>query len=140
MGIKERWHRYKPLPDDILDRIDTLIPLFKEKGVLLAYLFGSLLREAGNDVDIALLCEGDIVSIREDIQKILDSWRIDIVNLETASIWLAFEIISTGKLIYKVDTETENSFEMNIIKQYQDLKPVRDRQLIYLKENLGVGI
>jgi predicted nucleotidyltransferase len=140
MGIKERWFKCSPLPDDISQRLDKLAPFFQKKGVLLAYLFGSMTKGKGNDVDIALLYDGDFLAIREDIQEILGSWRLDIVNLRAAPVLLSFEIISTGELIYKMDAETENSFEMSIIKQYQDLKPIRDRQLRYLKENLEIDI
>ncbi|MBM4136979.1 MAG: nucleotidyltransferase domain-containing protein [Nitrospira sp.] len=140
MGIKQRWKRYRPLPEDILQRIDGLTPLLKEKGIRLVYLFGSLLKGKGEDVDIALLYDGDISQIREELQRSLGVWRLDIVNLKNAPVWISFEIIRTGRLIYKIDTETENSFETHIIKRYQDLKPIRDKQLRYLKENLGVGL
>lgn len=140
MAIKERWQRYKPLPEDILQKVDELKPFFQEKGMFLAYLFGSLVNSKGNDVDMALLYDGDFAGMREDLQKRLGSWRLDIVNLKVAPIWLAFEIISSGKIIFKINTETENSFEMNILKQYHDLKPVRNKQLLYLKENMGLGI
>lgn len=140
MGIKERWSRYRPLPENILERIDGLVPFFKDKGIRLAYLFGSLVKGRGEDVDIALLYDGDVFTVREELQRRLGVWRLDIVNLKSAPVWLVFEIISSGKVIYKTDTETENSFEMKIIKQYQDSKPVRDRQLRQLKENLGLGI
>lgn len=140
MGIKERWKRYKPLPEDILKRINNLKPFFKEKGVRLAYLFGSLVKGKGEDVDIALLHDCDNSVVREGLQKRLGVWRLDIVNLKTAPVWLAFEIISTGKIIYRVDPETENSFEMGIIKQYQDLNPVKYRQFKEMKEHWGLGI
>ncbi len=139
MGIKERWDRYKPLPEDILDKINGLAPFFKDKDVKLAYLFGSLAHGKGQDVDIALLYDGDISIIREELQKRLGTWRLDIVNLKSAPVRIAFEVISTGKLIYRADTDIENSFEMGIIRNYQDLKPVRDRQQRRLKENFGIG-
>jgi len=139
MAVRERWFRCKPLPDNILQRIEYLAPFFHDKRVKLVYLFGSLVRGRGNDVDIALLYEGDFTVMRDELQKRLGTWRLDIVNLQNAPIYIAFEVISTGRLIFKQDEETENSFEMNIVKRYQDLKPVRDKHLIYLKENLRIG-
>ncbi|MBI5192837.1 MAG: nucleotidyltransferase domain-containing protein [Nitrospirae bacterium] len=140
MGIKERWHKTKPLPPDIMERIDMLPSLFNEKGVMLAYLFGSLLHTQGNDVDIALLYEGDFDDIRREIHKKLGTSRVDIVNLKAAPVLISFEVISTGKMLFSQNEDTENLFEMKIIKQYQDFGPVRNKQLIRLKENLGIGI
>lgn len=128
------------MPEDILERVSSLVPFFKDKGIKLAYLFGSLTRGKGEDVDIAILYDGDISFVREELQRRLGTWRLDIVNLKSAPVYLAFEVISSGKIIYKKDIETENSFELNIIKQYQDSKPIKDRQLKQLKENLGFGI
>lgn len=139
MGIKERWNRSKPLPADIRERIDVLPSLFQEKGVELAYLFGSLVNSAGNDVDIALLYKGDFDDIRKEIQKRLGTSRLDIVNLKTAPLHVCFEVISTGKVLFRINEDAENLFELNIMKKYQDFSPVRNRQLIYLKENLEIG-
>lgn len=140
MGIKQRWSRHRPLPDDILERIQGLNTIFKEKNVTLAYLFGSLLNKKGEDVDIALLYDGDFPVLREEMQKKLGTWRLDIVNLKEAPVSTAFEVLQSGKLIYKINTESENLFELSVIKQYQDLRPVKSRQLKLLKENLGVGL
>lgn len=40
MSIKERWRKFKPLPEDIRGRVANLSSLFEREGVLLAYLFG----------------------------------------------------------------------------------------------------
>lgn len=139
MGIKEHWKRYKPLPPDISGRINRLIPYFHKKGVTLVYLFGSLEKGAANDLDIALLYEGDFSVIRKELQDLLGTWRLDVVNLSIAPVLLAFEVISTGRLIYKSSPDDENSFETYVLQQYHDLKPVRDKQTEYLRENLASG-
>ncbi len=61
MGIPERWKRHRPLPADIEERLESLAPILRKEGVLLAYIFGSLastdektLRAPG-DVDLAML-------------------------------------------------------------------------------------
>lgn len=65
---------------------------------------------------------------------------MDIVNLKSATLLISFEVISTGKILFSQNEDTENLFELKIIKQYQDSGPIRNRQLICLKENLGIGI
>lgn len=139
MSIKERWKRYKEIPDNLAERIEMLGSFFRQKGVHLAYLFGSAIRGNGNDVDIAVLYEGDISELRTEIQEILGTWRIDLVNLKVAPLHICFEIISTGKLVHKVDDETENNFEMLIIKKYQDSEPIRAKYFELLKRNLQIG-
>ncbi|MEM3361349.1 MAG: nucleotidyltransferase domain-containing protein [Candidatus Bathyarchaeia archaeon] len=140
MSIKERWKRYKEIPDNLHERIEMLGNFFRQKGIPLAYLFGSAMRGKGNDVDIAVLYDGDISELRLEIQEILGTWRIDLVNLKVAPLHICFEIISTGKLVHKVDDETENNFEMLIIKKYQDSEPIRAKYFELLRRNLQIGI
>lgn len=140
MSIKERWKRYKEIPDNLHERIEMLGNFFRQKGVNLAYLFGSAMRGKGNDVDIAVLYDGDISELRTEIQEILGTWRVDLVNLKVAPLHICLEVISTGKLVHKVDDDTENNFEMLIIKKYQDFEPIRAKYFELLRRNLGIGI
>lgn len=139
MSIKERWRRYKELPADLPLRLEILRNFFREKGVKLAYLFGSATQGSGNDIDLAVLYDGDFLELRSEIQEILCTWRVDLVNLGVAPLHLSFEIIRTGKLIHKLNDDIENSFEMLTIKKYQDSEPRRKRHFELLKRNLEVG-
>lgn len=140
MSIKERWKRYKEIPDNLHERIEMLGNFFRQKGVNLAYVFGSAMRGKGNDVDIAVLYDGDISELRTEIQEILGTWRVDLVNLKVAPLHICLEVISTGKLVHKVDDDTENNFEMLIIKKYQDFELIRAKYFELLRRNLGIGI
>jgi len=138
MGIEERWRGCKPLPPGIKERLHLLTPLFEE-GVLLVYLFGSLLKsEISRDVDLAVLpAKEDLGSLREKVYEALDTLRIDLVNLKTASPLLRFEVIKTGVLIYKKDEGIENDFELNTIKEYRDTIHLRKMQAKMLEERIN---
>ncbi|MBI5141430.1 MAG: nucleotidyltransferase domain-containing protein [Nitrospirae bacterium] len=116
--------------------------MFAEHKVRLAYLFGSLASSGfGNDVDIAVLMDGNNLSgLSLDLQDFLGTWRLDLVNLGSAPVRIAFEVISTGRLIHSCGADVENAFEMNVIKKYQDSRPLNSRRLIRLRENFRVGI
>lgn len=115
--------------------------LFREKGVLLAYLFGSMARgEASSlsDIDIAvLLPDATSFPLQEllgDIWKALGTERFDLVVLNGASPSFAFEVVAEGELIYARDEETLNAFEMKVIREFQDTAYLRRVQNEYLRE------
>jgi predicted nucleotidyltransferase len=137
MSIKQRWHKFKPLPEDIRGRLGELNSLFEQEEVLLAYLFGSLVRGKGNDVDMAALVDRDNLSrLREKLWEVLGTQRLDLVNLRTASPLLRFEVISTGVLVYKKNDDIENAFEMATIREYKDTAHLRKKQSLTLKERM----
>ena len=99
MGIKERWRRTRPLPEDIESRIRGLPRLFEEKGVLLAYLFGSFARgERGKDLDLAVLPgRENFPEIWEAVLDYLGSERFDLVNLKSAPLWFHLRSYAQGR-------------------------------------------
>lgn len=124
--------------------LEKLGDLFRRRGVVLAYLFGShAAGEAGptSDIDIAVLLErgekGLYSSFRElmlEVRQALGTERFDLVLLDNAPPALQFEIISRGKLIYCRDEQVLNAFEMAVIRRYQDTAYLRAVQNEYLKE------
>jgi predicted nucleotidyltransferase len=136
VGIKERWKRFEPLPENIREKLLLLNSLFESEGILLAYLFGSLARrKAGEDVDLAFLAEKrDGVNLRQRMSDIIGTERIYLVNLRIVSPLLRFEIVRTGHLIYKKNKEVENAFELCTIKEYRDTAYLRAHQAEMLKQ------
>jgi hypothetical protein len=110
MGIHERWRGFKPLPPETRARLDLLPRLFQETGALLAYVFGSFpYHEEAADIDLAILPgDGGLGDLREKITDILNTERVDLVNLKTATPVLRFEVVSTGVLIFKKSDLVEN--------------------------------
>jgi len=137
MGVKEKYKNLPPLPKDIKERISQLREIFIKNKVRLAYLFGSILREENpEDIDMAVLMEGDFLKLWEDITEFLNTQRIDLIDLSQVSPFIALHIIKSGKLIFKEDTEIENNYEMNILRKCQDLEILRRKQIELLKKSL----
>ena len=143
MGIPERWKRHSPLPTDIEERLESLAPLLEKKGVLLAYLFGSLAtkgekapRQPG-DVDLAVLTEEEQAwRLQEALVEWLGTDRLDLVDLRRASPVLRFEILRGGRPIYISNEEIRERYEMETLHLYRDTEPMRRRQRVALKERM----
>jgi uncharacterized protein YutE (UPF0331/DUF86 family)/predicted nucleotidyltransferase len=136
MGIKERWQRLKPLPEDISEKLSQASALFAQEGILLVYLFGSLATEArGEDVDLAILPgERGMAELRSKLSEFLGTERIDLVNLKTAPPLFRFQVIRNGVLLYATDEEARSDFELSALREYRDTAPLRRRQARTLQE------
>lgn len=142
MAIAEKWHGFRGLPGDLAERLRTLPPLLQQRGVRLAYLFGSLLEEAHEgaspgDVDLAVLTDGEPAErLRPALEEALGTARIDLVDLSTAPPVLRFEIVRSGRPIHAIDDEMLNRFELDTLHLYRDTAPMRARQAEYLRERM----
>jgi len=99
---------------DLEVAVERLRDLFRKSGVALAYLFGSYAHGdtvPSSDIDIAIL-----------------------LLLNNAPPALQFEVVSQGQLIYARDDEALNTFEMAVIRRFQDTAYLRAIQNEYLKE------
>ena len=127
-------------PPDVRRRIEQLPAYLEAEGVLVAYLFGSLVEddEPGReprDVDLAVQVEeGAAWRLRDGLGKLLGTQRLDLVDLSRADPVLRFEIIRSGHPIYWRDDDTLNRFELDTMHLYRDTAPMRARQREYLRE------
>ena len=143
MAVAERWKGYKELPDDVSDKLNRLKDFWdKEKNVLLVYLFGSLAeKKKANDIDLAILFNKkpsykNISELSEKLYKRIGTQRIDIVDLMRASPVFKFNIITSGKLLFKRQIDTANDFELRVIKEHMDTKYLRKVQRWFLEEKV----
>lgn len=139
MSIKERYRGFKPLPADIQQRIESIPPLLEKEGVLLMYLFGSLVkRNYGEDVDLAVLHQEELDQLRVLLTEHFGTQRVDLIDLKRAPLYQCMSILRNGKLIYKQNVNVENAFEMKVLRDYQDAEPIRKLQHKILKRRLGL--
>lgn len=125
--------------------------IFQKFNIKLAYLFGS--RAKGNaapesDYDIAVLFKNnppDPLALRETTFLSLElnkffSTKVDIVSLNAAPLLLKYEAVAYGKPVYCNDETERIDFEVSVIKQYLDEKPVRNlyNQALYRRILQGV--
>ena len=110
--------------------LPTLGRIFKQyPEIVAAYLFGSYLDtpDQARDVDLAILLRepaGSItpvyISLYPKLEEIFSPLEIDLLFLNSATIPMAFEVISTGRVIYCPDAERRTDFEYVISGLYMD--------------------
>lgn len=116
---------------------ERLAAIFDEnRHVLCAYLFGSEARERASehsDVDIAVLFD-ETVDPKDYMDKSIDittaasktlSREVDVVVLNRAATYLAFQILRKGKKIFERRENIDRRFEARAIQEYFDYLPVR---------------
>ena len=120
--------------------------IFRERGVILAYLFGSQAEgTAGplSDVDIAVLLGpevprerwGDVqIDLIGDLTSLFHRNDVDVVILNRATPLLAWEVVRYGQRIYEPDPGVRVDFETAAFRRYVDTKPLRKLQLQRLAE------
>lgn len=105
-----------------------------EKGVLFCYLFGSMAYQkttSKSDIDLALYLDDkkckDFFEKRLELisqtSRILKK-EVDIVILNTAPPFLKYVVLKEGKLIFSRDEGKRIDFELNVINDYFDFKPI----------------
>ncbi|MFH1645726.1 MAG: nucleotidyltransferase domain-containing protein [Candidatus Omnitrophota bacterium] len=109
-----------------------------QKDVGFAVLFGSVSKGKASplsDIDIAVYFEGEKapldlanrqLDVTCDLMKLLKKNRIDIVLLNTANPFLAFQVVKYGKLIYSTDESFFYRFKAQVFGMYQDIRPMYD--------------
>jgi len=103
----------------------------KYPDIITVYLFGSYVerREQARDVDLAILLASpkisqvnlylELYSCLSDIFAPLD---VDLLFLNSVSLPIRFEVISTGKVIYCTDDDFRTDFEYIVSGKYMDFK------------------
>lgn len=108
--------------------------LEKRSDIVFAYVFGSRATDGygdRSDIDIAIYTESPL-KWREFVELALElednlGIKVDLVDLRTAPLLLAYEIISNGVVIVDRDREKRLEFEAKILREYLDLKPRLER-------------
>ena len=105
--------------------------------ILVVYLFGSVLKkklEPASDVDFAFLLKTKEY-IHDPIQSSYPAYRVasdiglkfnkktDVTILNSSSLEIAYEVITTGRCIYEYDMNIRFEYEAKIRGMYLDFKP-----------------
>ena len=121
--------------EEIIGKMRDVLPSIPS--LRLAYVYGSFLsREDFRDIDIALLADDryDQDSFDEYASEAGDRLEgsldfrceCDVRVLNDLPVWLKFEIISTGKLLYVRNEDDRIDFETQVLVEYQDMKSMYD--------------
>jgi predicted nucleotidyltransferase len=122
--------------------------ILKKLNISLIYLFGSSIigtQRAESDIDIGVVFEkpegikNTMILFEELYQSLSQDFPdrdLDIVFLDFVPLTLQFEVVTTGKVIYRVSREFEYDYKEKIIKEYIDFKPLLDVQDQILLERI----
>ena len=139
----------KSLPEILQEKIDGVLRLFSDNGVIAAYLFGSHVRDETwrkSDLDFPVLFDQSIekpdygqikIHLLTELIGIFKTNAIDLVCLQEASPYLAYEeIIRSGKIIFSKDEDQRLDFELKAFQRYIDTEPLRKIQKQYFSERM----
>ncbi len=125
-------------PEEIAKK---LAPIFEEKRLVLALLFGSSAFDKthrNSDIDLAFLFDTpvDILKLTNRVIRLLHTDNIDVVDLRRASPLLKFSAVKNGKVLYEKKPGIFNEFYSLAFRVYIDTKKLRDAQETYIKNSL----
>lgn len=111
---------------------DRVEEVFRQAGVVVAYLFGS--RAAGthrdeSDADVAVLLDGslgllDQEALADRLARALGVPGVDLIVLDTASLELQGRVVQEGRAIFSADEPRRVAFEVATRSRYFDFLPV----------------
>lgn len=120
---------------EIIPNKDAVAKILSDRGVILAYLFGS--RATGSsrvnsDYDIAVYLSSKLsmserfderLKLSEQLSRALGySADVTVLN-DTHSVLLRYAIINEGKLLYVSDEDSRVTLECQILSDYFDFEP-----------------
>lgn len=120
----------KTLPD--ADKIrEALTPLFRDEGLRLVLLFGSVATggmHRRSDIDLAFLFDtpADVLALTNAVVRLLGTDAVDVVDLRRASPLLKFSAVKHGKVLYEKTPGIFPAFYSLAFRMYDDTKKLRD--------------
>ena len=129
----------KKIPEDVLEKIPTIIEVVsKDNDILALYAFGSLIEnklQPLSDLDFGIVLSTKL-SRKENFDKHLDligifnnvfrTDEIDLILMNDAPPRFTYHIIKTGKLLFMGNKGKLAEFQEFVIKHYLDFKYYRD--------------
>jgi len=125
--------------------------LYDREEIIFAYLYGSLARGNENklsDIDIALYIDTDNIpasgsfgyrsEIISELQSLIKR-EVDLIILNDVSLYLAFNVLKDGKLLFTKSAKERTVFHNSIMREYLDLKAMYRVQEDYLQKRLTKG-
>lgn len=116
----------KAFTDDVRKKLKDYF--IKEEKVSTVYLFGSYATEyetQNSDIDFGILFNQTVGMMEElriagELEMLIDSREVDVVNLNKANVHLQHKIISEGIILFERDEEFTADFVEKMLRNYFD--------------------
>lgn len=116
-----------------------------EKNIKVAILFGSYANDTydeNSDVDIAVIYKENMDEYEHagksiDVSKVFGDTPVDYVDLEKTNIFLQFEIIDKGRIIYCENEEEFMKFSRQVQDKYIEMDYERKKYISYVLREDG---
>ena len=123
----------------IIKRLKLSTAILKRHGVLLAYVYGSVLGRYFNkesDIDIAVLLPESynprkrfrtMLRLMHDLSVLLGHETEVVVLNDLTALHFKYTVISEGKIFFSTRERAEFEFESRLMSEYFDFMPFLDR-------------
>jgi len=110
---------------------DRLSPLFKDEGLRLVLMFGSVVSEMmhkKSDIDLAFLFDRpvDILELTNRVIRLLHTDNVDVIDLKNANPLLRFSAAKNGRILYERSPGVFNEFFSLAFRMYVDTEKLRE--------------
>jgi predicted nucleotidyltransferase len=124
---------------------ERLVPFFKEEGLQLILVFGSVVTgtlHGKSDIDLAFLFDRpvDIVSITNSVIRLLHTDNVDVIDLKKASPLLKYSAAEKGRPLYEKSPGMFNEFYSLAFRMYVDTKKLREARVRGIKHFLEMRV
>lgn len=138
--------RFKPIPQDIRKKIDSLGDLFlSDSNTIFSYLFGGLLKERASplsDVDLSVYLKNpkrfDYLELYGRISRVLGTDEIDLVILNNAPLALAGRILQNRKVLIDKNPFLRHKYESLILREFFDFQ-IKERDILKRRYGQAFG-
>jgi len=125
---------------ELAKKINELVRAADDETVVAVYIYGSCVRgeaQKSSDVDLAFLLDQKAY-IEDPLETQTPAYllaarfgikvdrEIDVMILNSASLEMAYEIVSTGSCVYELNAERRLEYEIKIRGLYFDFRPFLD--------------
>lgn len=136
-----------------LKEVENQLPeLFRRRGVVLAYLFGSHAEghvHGESDIDFAVLLPGEPeftqryrtqMDLMGDLMDLLRFEDVDVVILNEAPPLLRMEVLRRGHVLMCDDDNVRIAFEARTLREYWDTRSIRASVNVAMNQRLRIGM
>ncbi len=124
VAVREKYAHLPPLKGDIAQRLERLPELLMRLPIRAAYLFGLAVEspQQSGDIDLAIVPDKNysFTELYAQLSRLLNTDRIELVELPSAPFWLQREILRTGVRLYVREPQQVAQYEAGVLARCEE--------------------